>query len=53
MLIALVELLALAAFWVWRMKGLRWLAFGLVTLQELLRFGAFLMAEMAISERWL
>lgn len=45
--------LALAAFWVWRMKGLRWLAFGLITLQQTLLSGAFLVAGMAISGRWL
>lgn len=45
--------LGLAAFWVWRMKGLRWLAFSLVALQELLLFFAFITADMAISGRWL
>jgi hypothetical protein len=45
--------LALAGFWVWHMKGLRWLAVSLVVLQELLLFGPFLVAEMAISGRWL
>jgi hypothetical protein len=44
---------ALAGFWVWRMKGLRWLAVSLVVLQEVLLFGPFLVAEMAISGRWL
>jgi hypothetical protein len=45
--------LGLAAFWVWRMKRLRWLALGLVTLQQTLLEGAFLVAGMAISGRWL
>lgn len=45
--------LALAGFWVWRMKGLRWLAVSLMILQEFLVYGAFLVAEMAISGRWL
>lgn len=45
--------LALAAFWVWRMKGLRWLAFSVVMLQQVLLLGPFLVAEMAISGRWL
>ena len=43
----------LAVFWVWRMKGLRWLAFSLVMLEELLLFGAIATAGMAISGAWL
>ena len=45
--------LAFAGFWIWRMKGLRWLAVSLVMLQEALLFGPFLVAAMAISGRWL
>ncbi len=45
--------LGLAAFWIWRMKGLRFLAFGLIALQQMLLLGAFLVADMAISGRWL
>jgi hypothetical protein len=45
--------LALAAFWVWHMKGLRWLAVSLMILQELMLVGPFLVADMAISGRWL
>jgi hypothetical protein len=45
--------LALASFWIWRMKGLRWLALALVMLQELLLFGPFLVAERAMTTRWL
>jgi hypothetical protein len=45
--------LALAIFWVWRMKGLRWVAFSLVALQEFLFCGALFTAGMAISGRWL
>jgi hypothetical protein len=35
------------------MKELRWLAVSLVALQELLLFGPFLVAAMAISGEWL
>ncbi|HST79646.1 MAG TPA: hypothetical protein VLN58_14260 [Verrucomicrobiae bacterium] len=45
--------LALAGFWIWRMKGLRWLAVSLVVLQQVLLYGPFLTAEMAITGRWL
>ncbi len=44
---------ALAVFWVWRMRGLRWLAVSLVLLEELLLLGAFVTAGMAISGGWL
>jgi hypothetical protein len=45
--------LAMAGFWIWRMKELRGLAISLVALQELLLFGPFLVAAMAISGQWL
>ena len=43
--------LALAAFWVYRMKGLRWFAASLVTLLEKILFGAFFVA--GITGDWL
>jgi cytochrome bd-type quinol oxidase subunit 2 len=41
--------LVIAGFWIWRMKGLRWLAFCLVLLQQLLVVGAYIVADMSIS----
>jgi len=48
-----VASLITACFWVYRMKGLRWLAIGLVVLQEALLFGAFFIAGMAVSGDWI
>jgi len=45
--------LALAAFWVYRMKGLRWFAVSVVTVLEMILVGAFFVAGMAISGDWL
>jgi ABC-type uncharacterized transport system fused permease/ATPase subunit len=45
--------LALAAFWVYRMKGFRWFAVSLVTILEMILFGAFFVAGMAITGDWL
>jgi hypothetical protein len=45
--------LALSGFWVYRMKGLRWFAASLVTLLEMILFGAFFVAGMAITGDWL
>jgi hypothetical protein len=45
--------LGLAAFWIWRMKGLRLLAFSLIAPQQMLLLAAFLVADMAIAGRWL
>ncbi len=40
-------------FWVCRMKGLRWFAFCMVLLQQLLVFGALFIASMSITGDWL
>ena len=45
--------LALAAFWVYRMKGFRWFAVSLIIVIEMILFGAFFVAGMAISGDWL
>jgi hypothetical protein len=45
--------LTLAAFWVYRMKGLRWFAVSLVTVMEIILVGAFFVAGMAITGDWL
>jgi hypothetical protein len=45
--------LALAAFWVYRMKGFRWFAASLVTLLEMILLGAFFVSGMAITGDWL
>jgi hypothetical protein len=45
--------LALAAFWVYRMKGLRWFAASVVTVLEMILVGAFFVAGMAITGDWL
>ena len=45
--------LALAAFWVYRMKGLRWFAVSVVTVLEMILVGAFFVAGMAITGDWL
>jgi len=45
--------LALAAFWVYRMKGFRWFAVSVVTLLEMILAGAFFVAGMAITGDWL
>jgi hypothetical protein len=45
--------LGLGIFWVVWMKGLRWLAFGLMLLQQLVLSGAFFVAGMAITGDWL
>src|SRR5581483_5215920 len=45
--------LVMGAFWVWRMRGLRWLAASLVVLQEVLLIGAGLVAGMSVSGDWL
>ena len=36
------------AFWIHRMKGLRWFAFGLIALQHVLLLGAFFVAATSI-----
>jgi hypothetical protein len=40
-------------FWIVRMKGMRWFAFFLVCLQQILIFGASFSASMSISGDWL
>jgi hypothetical protein len=45
--------LALAAFWVYRMKGIRWFAFSVVAMLEIILMGAFFVSGMAVSGDWL
>jgi hypothetical protein len=45
--------LATSAFWLWRMKGLRWLSASLLVLQQVLLVGAGLVAGMSVSGDWL
>jgi len=45
--------LALAAFWVYRMKGFRWFAFSVVAVLQIILMGAFFVAGMAVSGDWL
>ena len=40
-------------FWICRMRGLRWVAFCLVLLQQVLLFGALFIAGMSITGDWL
>ena len=42
-----------ALFWICRMKGMRWFAFCLVFLQQILLFGALFVAGMSITGDWL
>jgi hypothetical protein len=45
--------LASACFWVYRMKGLRWFAIGLIALQEVFVLCAGFVAGMSVSGSWL
>jgi hypothetical protein len=45
--------LALSFFWLHRMKGLRWFAFCLVSLQQVFLLGATLVALMSITGDWI
>jgi hypothetical protein len=45
--------LAVGACWIWRMRGLRWFATCLVMLQLWLLAGAYFIAGMALTGRWL
>jgi hypothetical protein len=45
--------LASCAFWIWRMKGIRWFAASLMTLMEVPVFGALLIAGMAVTGDWI
>jgi hypothetical protein len=44
---------ATSAFWVWRMRGLRWLAVSLLVLQQVILIGAGFVAGMSVSGDWL
>jgi hypothetical protein len=44
---------ASCAFWVWRMRGLRWFAVSLVTLIEVPILGAAFIAGMSVTGDWL
>jgi hypothetical protein len=41
------------AFWIWRMKGLRWFAAGLVGVMQAFVVGASFVAAMSVSGDWL
>jgi hypothetical protein len=45
--------LATSAFWVWRMRGLRWLAASLLLLQQVMLIAAGFVAGMSVSGDWL
>jgi hypothetical protein len=45
--------LTLSVFWLYRMKGLRWFAFCLVTLQQIFLVGAMAVAHMSITGDWI
>jgi hypothetical protein len=45
--------LATSAFWLWRMKGLRWLSASLLVLQQLVLVAAGFIAGMSVSGDWL
>jgi hypothetical protein len=45
--------LSTSAFWVWRMRGLRWLAASLLLLQQVILTGAGFVAGMSVSGDWL
>lgn len=45
--------IATSAFWIWRMRGLRWLAASLVLLQQVILVGAGFVAGMSVSGDWL
>jgi hypothetical protein len=45
--------LATSAFWVWRMRGLRWVAASLLLLQQVMLIGAGFVAGMSVSGDWL
>ncbi|MGA2812411.1 MAG: hypothetical protein ABSG16_13495 [Candidatus Acidiferrum sp.] len=44
---------ALAGFWVYKMKGFRWFALSVVAVLEITLIGAFFISGMAISGDWL
>jgi hypothetical protein len=45
--------LVTSAFWLWRMRGLRWLSASLLILQQLILVGAGFVAGMSVSGEWL
>jgi hypothetical protein len=45
--------LATSAFWLYRMKGLRWLSLSLLALQQVILFGAGFIVGMSVSGDWL
>jgi hypothetical protein len=45
--------LLMGAFWIYRMKGLRWFAAGLVGLQQVVLAGAGFIAGMSVTGQWL
>ena len=45
--------LVLAGFWVYRMRGFRWFAVSLVAMLEVILLGAFFVAGMAVTGKWL
>ena len=45
--------LATSAFWLWRMRGLRWLSASLLVLQQVILVGAGFVASMSVSGEWL
>lgn len=45
--------LASCAFWVWRMKGFRWYAASLMTMAEVITWGAIFIAGMSVTGDWL
>jgi VanZ family protein len=45
--------LGTSVFWLWRMKGLRWLSASLLVLQQIVLIGAGLVAGMSVSGEWL
>jgi hypothetical protein len=44
---------ALAGFWVYKMKGVRWFALSVVAVLEIILMGAFFVSGMAVSGDWL
>jgi hypothetical protein len=44
---------ATSAFWLWRMKGLRWLSASLLALQQIVLVAAGFIAGMSVSGDWL
>jgi hypothetical protein len=45
--------LVTSTFWLWRMRGLRWVSTSLLVLQQLILIGAGFVAGMSVSGEWL